>query len=178
MDSFSAVRFPFRGFFFSSCFSPSKSVHSSCPHVGSTCVKEPSKFRSSDPQFSSFARSDGGTSKPVVHRVGQTFQEKRTRKRTGSSSLCPRPTPQTSFSTQIPSLGEKGCRRSWFSGFYCGRIFGEEWGGGAGLPRRGQRRAGVMGGRGRGEEKGGGNFFTLGSSVPAPSDRGRRANKR
>lgn len=94
MDSFSAVRFPFRGFFFSSCFSPSKSVHSSCPHVGSTCVKEPSKFRSSDPQFSSFARSDGGTSKPVVHRVGQTFQEKRTRKRTGSSSLCPRPTPQ------------------------------------------------------------------------------------
>lgn len=33
-------------------------------------------------------------------------------------------------------------------------------------------------GRGGGQGEGGGNLFTLGSSVPAPSDRGRRANKR
>lgn len=92
MDSFSTIRFPFRGWFFFLLVTALPNLfRANVQAVGPAWVKEPSVFRSSDPLFSFFAPSDGGTPKPAAHKVEQTCQEKWTRKSTGRSSPPPRP---------------------------------------------------------------------------------------
>lgn len=87
MDSFSLIRFLFRGwhFFFFLVAAPPNLFWTYVQALGPASVKDCSVFGGSNPDLS-LAPSDRKTPRPVAHTVGQTRQEKWTRKRTGRST--------------------------------------------------------------------------------------------